>query len=308
MYLSIVIPLLNEAAALQMLYDGLVATLKEVTGDYEIIFVDDGSTDHSSEIIEKFHQSDSRVKLIQFRKNFGKSAALLAGFREASGEILITIDADLQDDPKEIPKFLQSIEKGYDLVSGWKQKRQDSLSKTIPSKIFNWVVPLVTGVHLHDLNCGFKAYRSEVVKNLRIYGELHRFIPVLAAWRGFRVGEISVEHHPRRLGNSKFGMERYLRGFFDFITVYFLTHYLKRPLHLFGGFGLALLAAGVGISGYFLVQWFIGVPLHLRPIMVLGWVLIVLGVQLMLMGLIGEMITHTDRDRRGVYDIRRKIT
>ena len=307
MHLSVIIPVKNEEKSLYLLHEELSKVLKNISDDYEILFVDDGSTDQSPQTVENLHQSNPRVKLIQFRRNFGKSAALLAGFREASGDIIFTVDADLQDDVNEIPRFLEELDKGYDLISGWKVRRRDFWTRVLASRIFNAAVRFLTDVKLHDLNCGFKCYRKEVVKDLRIYGELHRFIPILAAWRGFKVGEISVEHHPRPFGKSKFGMERILRGFFDFITVYFLTHYLKRPLHLFGGVGLGLLAMGTVVSGYFAVQWLMGIPLHLRPIMVMGWVLIVLGVQLMLMGLIGEMITHTDRDRRGVYDIKRKI-
>lgn len=307
MYLSIVIPVLNEELSLQPLYQELVKALKDVTDDYELIFVDDGSTDQSSQIIEIFHRNNHRVKLIQFRRNFGKSAALSAGFKEAEGAIVITLDADLQDDPHEIPHFLERLEKGHDLVSGWKAKRQDAKTRIIASRIFNTVVPFLTGVKIHDLNCGFKCYRREVVKDLKLYGELHRFIPVLAAWKGFKVSEIAVQHHPRKFGKSKFGLERLMRGFLDFITVYFLTHYLKRPLHLFGGIGLTALSVGGVISFYFAFQWIFGVPLRLRPVLVFGWVLILVGLQLLLMGLIGEMITHQNGDRRDVYEIKRRL-
>ena len=308
MYLSIIIPVLNEGLSLQPLYDELVKVLQEVTEDYELIFVDDGSTDQSPQLIEILHRNNPRIKLIQFRTNFGKSAALLAGFREAQGDIIFTLDADLQDDPHEIPHFLEMINKGYDLVSGWKVKRQDVWTRVLASKIFNFVVPLVTGVRIHDLNCGFKCYRSEVVKDLKLYGELHRFIPVLATWKGFKVSEIAVQHRLRRFGKSRFGRKRLLRGFFDFITVYFLTHYLKRPLHLFGGIGLIALTGGFVISSYFALEWIFGTPQHLRPIMVFGWVLIVIGIQLVLMGLIGEMISHANHDRRDIYEIKHKIT
>jgi len=307
MYLSIVIPVLNEESSLQPLYEELVEVLKHVTEDYELIFVDDGSSDQSSQIIEILHQNNHRIKLIQFRKNFGKSAALSAGFNEAEGKIVITLDADLQDDPHEIPHFMERLEKGYDLVSGWKVKRQDAKTRIIVSRIFNTVVPFLTGVKVHDLNCGFKCYRREVVKDLKLYGELHRFIPVLAVWKGFTVSEIPVQHRLRKFGKSKFGLERLFRGFLDFITVYFLTHYLKRPLHLFGGIGLTSLTVGAVISFYFAFQWVFGVPLHLRPILVLGWILILVGLQLLLMGLIGEMITHQNSGRRDAYEVKRKI-
>ena len=306
-YISVVIPVLNEESALQPLYEELLQALKNVTEDFEFIFVDDGSIDHTSQIIDVLHRNNPRVKLIQFRRNFGKSAALSAGFKEASGKIVITIDGDLQDDPKEIPRFIKAIEEGYDLVSGWKHKRKDSLTRTLPSKIFNWVVPALTGVRLHDLNCGFKAYRLSVVKDLRIYGELHRYIPILAGWKGYRIGEIAVNHHPRRFGKSRYGAERFIRGLLDFVTVYFLTRYLKRPLHLFGGIGLVCLSFGFLINAYFGFQWIIGFPLHLRPIMIFGWVLLIMGLQFVLMGLIGEMIAHMDGNRKDVYEVKRKL-
>jgi glycosyltransferase involved in cell wall biosynthesis len=308
MYLSIVIPVFNEESSLPLLYEELIKILKSLADDYELIFVDDGSTDQSSRLIEIFHRNNPRIKLIQFRRNFGKSAALLAGFREAEGDIIITLDSDLQDDPKEIPRFLEAIKQGYDLVSGWKQKRQDSLARKIPSRIFNWVVPLLTGVELHDLNCGFKAYKAEVAKELRIYGELHRYIPVLAAWKGYRIGEIRVEHRRRPFGKSRYGFERLIRGLLDFVTVYFLTHYLKRPLHFFGGIGLVSFTIGLTVNAYFLIQWLFGVALHVRPVMIVGGILLIVGLQLLLMGLIGEMIAHADHDRRDIYDIKRKVT
>jgi glycosyltransferase involved in cell wall biosynthesis len=307
MYLSIVIPIFNEEPSLQPLHDDLVKILKEVTDDYEIIFVDDGSTDRSSGVVELIHHTDPRVRLVQFRRNFGKSAALSAGFEEARGRLIVTMDGDLQDDPREIPRLIEAIHRGLDLVSGWKQKRQDSLTRTVPSKIFNWFVPLLAKVDLHDLNCGFKAYRSEVVKGMPLYGELHRYIPVLAHWRGFKIGEIPVNHLPRSHGKSKFGAERFLRGMFDFVTVYFITRYLKRPLHFFGGVGSIVLAVGFLISAYFGVQWLLGTPLHLRPIMVFSWVLLIVGVQLIMMGLIGEMITHATRNRRDTYEVSKRL-
>jgi glycosyltransferase involved in cell wall biosynthesis len=307
MHLSIVIPVLNEELSLQPLHEELVKVLKDVTDEYELIFVDDGSTDQSSQVIELLHRNNHRVKLIQFRKNFGKSAALLAGFKKAMGDIVITMDADLQDDPKEIPRFLDALQKGYDLVSGWKHKRQDSLARRVPSRIFNRIVPFLTGVKLHDLNCGFKAYRAEVVKDLRIYGELHRYIPVLAAWKGFRMSEITVEHHRRPFGKSRYGIERFIRGVLDFITVYFLTRYLKRPLHLLGGIGISCLFVGFTVNVYFGVQWLLGLPLHLRPVMIFGWVMIILGVQFIMMGLIGEMIAHHNGNSQDIYEIKKQI-
>ena len=307
MYLSIVIPVLNEEPSLQPLYEEILKSLKTVTEEYELIFVDDGSSDQSSPFIEILNQNNARVKLVQFRRNFGKAAALRAGFREAQGEIIITMDADLQDDPQEIPRFIKKLNDGNDLVSGWKVRRKDHWTKVFLSRIFNFVVPFLTGVKIHDLNCGFKCYRREVASELKLYGELHRFIPVLAAWNGFKVAEISVQHHRRKFGKTKYGNNRLLRGFLDFITVYFLTHYLKRPLHLFGGVGFGCITTGFLISSYFVIQWVLGVPQHIRPMMVFGWIMIVIGIQLVLIGLIGEMIAHANSDRRGVYQIKRKI-
>jgi len=291
--LSIVIPVYDESESIPELYSALKSSLTPLGETYEILFVDDGSRDGSIERIDKLHQTDSRVKGIQLRDNFGKSVALSVGFEHARGDIVFTLDADLQDDPKEIPRFLEKVKEGYDLVSGWKFKRMDPIGKTVPSRIFNRVVSLLTGIQLHDFNCGFKCYRREVVRNIRLYGELHRFVPVLARWKGFRVTEIKVEHHPRRHGVSKYGMERFTRGFLDLLTVLFLTRYLKRPLHLFGGIGLVCLLTGGILSGWFLLQWLSGVPMHVRPLMVFGWVAIILGIQFISMGLLGEMLIHS---------------
>jgi glycosyltransferase involved in cell wall biosynthesis len=261
MDLSIVIPLLNEGLSIPLLHEELHKTLKPITEKYELIFIDDGSTDGSSDLIEILRKQDPHIKLIQFRRNFGKSAALSAGFREASGKVVITMDADLQDDPQEIPHLLDKLRTGDDVVSGWKFPRRDPLSKTFASKIFNKIVSIVTGVKLHDMNCGLKCYRQEVVRELQMYGEMHRFIPVLASWKGFKVGEIKVRHFPRRFGKSKFGFSRFLRGFFDFITVYFITKYLKRPLHFFGGIGMLCFGTGFVINFYFGMQWLLGLPI-----------------------------------------------
>jgi glycosyltransferase involved in cell wall biosynthesis len=307
MDLSIVIPLLNEGLSIPLLHEELHKTLKPITEKYELIFIDDGSTDGSSDLIEILRKQDPHIKLIQFRRNFGKSAALSAGFREASGKVVITMDADLQDDPQEIPHLLDKLRTGDDVVSGWKFPRRDPLSKTFASKIFNKIVSIVTGVKLHDMNCGLKCYRQEVVRELQMYGEMHRFIPVLASWKGFKVGEIKVRHFPRRFGKSKFGFSRFLRGFFDFITVYFITKYLKRPLHFFGGIGMLCFGTGFVINFYFGMQWLLGLPIRLRPLLTFGWILLIVGLQLVLMGLIGEMIAHGDRNRRDLYDIKKRL-
>ncbi len=307
MDLSVVIPLLNERLSIPLLYEEIHKALKPITEPYELIFIDDGSTDGSSDLIEILRSQDPHIKLIQFRRNFGKSAALSAGFKEASGKFIVTLDADLQDDPQEIPHLLEKLQAGYDLISGWKFPRHDPLSKTLASKIFNRIVSSVTGVKLHDMNCGLKCYRQEVVKDIRLYGEMHRFIPVLASWKGFKVGEIKVRHFPRRFGKSKFGFARFLRGFFDFITVYFITKYLKRPLHFFGGIGLLCFGTGFLINFYFGMQWLLGLPIRLRPLLTFSWILLIVGLQLVLMGLIGEMIAHGDRNRRDLYDIKKRL-
>lgn len=291
--ISVVIPLYDESESLDDLYEGLTRALEPLSNTYEIIFVDDGSKDGSLDKLEALHKKSPSIKVIQLRENFGKSVALSVGFQHAKGDIVFSMDADLQDDPKEIPRFLETCEQGFDLVSGWKHTRMDPMGKTFPSRIFNCVVSFLTGMKLHDFNCGFKCYRKEVVSSIRIYGELHRFIPVLAKWKGFRVTEIKVEHHPRRYGVSKYGMERFSRGFLDLLTVLFLTRYLKRPLHLFGGVGMTCLVLGGALSSYFGVQWLMGFPMYVRPLMVFGWVAIILGIQFVSMGLLGEMMIHS---------------
>ncbi len=291
--ISVVIPVYDEEESLKALSSGIQTVLDSLQNNYELIFVDDGSRDGSMGKLEALHEKDGRIKVIQLRDNFGKSVALSVGFEHAQGEIIFTMDADLQDDPKEIPRFLEKLEAGYDLVSGWKFKRHDPIGKTLPSRIFNRAVSLMTGIKLHDFNCGFKCYRREVVENILLYGELHRFVPVLARWKGFRVTEIKVDHHPRIHGASKYGMERFTRGFLDLLTVLFLTRYLKRPLHLFGGIGLFCLIPGVFLSAWFILQWLIGLPMHVRPLMVFGWVAIILGIQFISMGLLGEMLIHS---------------
>ena len=234
---SIVIPVYNEEESLKLLYEKIIENIPEQY-EREIIFVNDGSTDKSVEVIKKLIMQDTQVHLISFRKNFGKAMALETAFRNAKGDIIITMDADLQDDPIEIPNFLAKIEEGYDLVSGWKKHRQDPLEKRLPSKLFNKVTAKLSGVELHDFNCGFKAYRREVTESIDVYGELHRYIPVLAHRKGFRITEIVVHHNKRQYGKSKYGFERYLRGLFDSLTVAFLGKYYDRPMHLFGKGGL----------------------------------------------------------------------
>lgn len=302
--LSIVIPLLNEEQSLRELYDRLRNVVGR-HGQYEIIFVDDGSTDGSPRVLQELRNRDRRVKIIRFRRNFGKSAALAVGFREAKGDIVITMDADLQDDPAEIPNLVNEIKKGYDLVSGWKKKRFDPISKTIPSKFFNFVTSVMTGIKIHDFNCGLKAYRREVVKEVKVYGELHRYIPVLAHWKGFKVGEVAVQHHPRKFGKTKFGMGRFWKGFLDLLAVLFTTRYMQRPLHLFGFWGLVSFLIGFLTELYLAIEkLFFGLSLGNRPLFIGGVLMIIVGIQLVSIGLIGEMIVKTRQENEGDYSIR----
>jgi len=292
--LSAVIPVYDEAESLPELYNRMRAAAGTAGLRYEILFVDDGSTDDTPRILKKLAAEDPAVKVISFRRNFGKSAALAVAFQRARGRYVLTLDGDLQDDPAELPRLVAALESnGYDLVSGWKQVRHDPWTKTLPSRLFNAVTAAFAGIRLHDFNCGLKLYRREVVESIEVYGEFHRFLPALAYWRGFRVGEIAVTHHARRFGRSKFGAARFINGFLDLIAAMFLSRNALKPLHVFGR--LALLTGGVGvlINLYFLVVWLFGEPLRVRPILVLGLVLVVVGVQLLLMGLLGEMIAST---------------
>lgn len=297
--LSFVIPVYNEAETLEELFHQIRSVVEANNlGGYEVIFVDDGSGDNSWERITQLHFKNPRVvRGLRFRTNFGKAAALAEGFQEAQGETVFTLDADLQDDPKEIPAFLAKLDSGYDLVSGWKQNRRDPWHKTIPSWIFNGVTCRVAGIKLHDFNCGFKAYRREVVKNIRLYGELHRYIPVLAHGEGFRISEIPVVHHPRTTGKSKYGWKRYFRGFLDLLTVMTTTRYLQRPAHLFGGLGLLLGIVGLGILTYLSLSWLAGFRgLAGRPLFFFGILFTLLSGQLLSLGLIAELLLKTSNE------------
>lgn len=291
MKISVVIPCYNEQEALPELFDRLEEVLSGMKCDYEYVFVDDGSTDRTIAVLRTLRERSPRVGVISFRRNYGKSAALNEGFRAASGDLIVTIDADLQDDPAEIPNLLKRIEAGADLVSGWKTNRQDPPSKTLPSRVFNRVTSMVTGVKLHDFNCGFKMYRREVVGAITVYGELHRFIPALAAWEGFRVDEVGVRHYKRKYGKSKYGPRRFLNGFFDLITTMFVTRRALNPLHLFGRVALVLFLLGLAPQLYFLVHWLAGNGLRVRPIMLLGFVLIIVAIQVASIGLLAELIS-----------------
>ncbi len=294
---SVVIPLLNEEESLRELHTRLKAVFAQMRSTYEIIFIDDGSTDGSFSILRELHKADRNIKVIRFRRNFGKSAALSVGFREAQGDFIITMDADLQDDPDEIPGLIEAMGDSFDLVSGWKKKRYDPITKTIPSKFFNFVTGQMTGIPIHDFNCGLKAYRRDVAKSVHVYGELHRYIPALAHWAGFRVTEKVVQHHARKYGATKFGLNRFIYGFLDLLTVLFTTRYIRRPLHLFGIWGMVSLAIGTLIDGWLSVEWFMGrTSLSNRPLFLLGFLLIIVGVQFISIGLLGEMMSRQEKD------------
>jgi len=294
---SLVIPSYNEAESLPELYEKITAVMAGMKKSYEIIFVDDGSTDGSGRLIEELHRKDERVKLIQFMHNYGKSAALAAGFKVASGGLVVTMDSDLQDDPDEIPHLFARLETGYDLVSGWKKVRHDPFIKRWTSKVYNYLTSLFSGIRLHDFNCGLKIYRREVVKTMRVYGELHRYLPVIAHRNGFRVTEMPVKHHARKYGSTKFGLARFTRGAFDLLTISFLTRYRMRPLHLFGVLGFIFFMGGSVIT--LLLTWqriFENRFLSNRPLLFLGVLLIIVGIQFFSLGLLGEMITSMRKE------------
>lgn len=292
--ISIVIPAYNEEDSLRPLTIELKKVFNELKDyEFEVIVVDDGSTDNSLKVLNEIRREDDRFKIISFQKNYGKSAALSVGFKYATGDLIVTMDADLQDDPHEIPNLIKKIDEGYDLVSGWKKIRFDPFIKKYSSRLFNFVTSLLTGIKIHDFNCGLKIYRREVTQSIKVYGEMHRYLPVLAHWNGFRVGEIVVRHHPRRYGKTKFGASRFLKGFLDLITILFTTRYLRRPLHFFGTLGFLLFVVGFAIDLYLAIEWaFYGKYLTNRPMLWLGILLILLGVQTIAIGLIGEMIAH----------------
>lgn len=303
--ISLVIPFMNEKDTLATLHERIAAVLDERGTAFEILFVDDGSTDESLSVANAIAERDGRVGVIQFRRNFGKAAALDAGFRRAKGDIVITMDADLQDDPAEIPRFLDAIDAGADVVSGWKQKRYDPWHKTLPSKLFNATVRRVSGLTLHDFNCGFKAYRRELLDGVALYGEMHRFIPVLLAARGARVEELVVQHHARQFGVSKYGVKRLAKGFFDLLTVLLNTRYYARPLHLFGLFGGLMGLAGFVILAYLTVLWLTGHgPIGTRPLLFLGLLLVMVGVQIVSTGLIAEVVTRSQTGAAEHYVVR----
>lgn len=291
--LTILIPVMNEEGNLPELYDRLLVSLERIGLPFEIIFVDDGSSDGTWGLVTQLSAHDPRVIGLRHRRNFGKAQALSNGFSLATGDVVVTMDGDLQDDPDELPNFLRMLDQGYDLVSGWKQRRQDPLGKTAPSRVFNWTVRRATGVQLHDFNCGFKAYRREVTSSIRLYGELHRFTPVLASAEGFTIGELPVRHHARKWGSSKYGWSRLTKGFLDLLTVIFLTQYRQRPMHLFGLPGLISMALGIALGLWLSFERIaLDHSIGTRPALLLAVLLVVIGAQFFGLGLLGEYQAH----------------
>lgn len=299
--LSVVVPAYNEADSLPELVATIATALAGSGLRYEIWIVDDGSDDDTFAVVQQLASRQPEVHGLRFGRNFGKAAALAAGFAHAGGAVVVTMDADLQDDPAEIPRLLAKLDEGFDLVSGWKQDRKDSILKNQTSKLFNWATGRVCGLRLHDFNCGLKAYRREVTQSLRLYGEMHRYTPALAHWSGYAVTELPVRHHARKYGRTKYGLDRFLNGFLDLLTVHFLYARGSSPLHFFGRIGTLLGVVGGGISLYFLAQWALGHGLRVRPILVLGLIMVVMAVQFVSLGLIAELVVagrHPERAYR----------
>ncbi len=303
MNISAVVPVYNEVDSLPELHRELAAILP-TGGRHEIIYIDDGSSDGSAAALEGLADGDARVKVISFYRNYGKAAALAAGFEAATGDVVVTMDSDLQDDPAEIPAMIELLNQGWDMVSGWKKVRHDPLSRRLPSKFYNFIVRLMTGVPVHDSNCGLKVYRAEVVKSVEVYGGLHRYIPALAKYKGFKVTEKVVQHRPRLYGKTKYGLTRYLHGLLDLFTVLFIGRYFQRPLHFFGLVGLLLSIAGFVISIYLTINWFTGVPIGNRPLLFLGILLIIVGIQFFSLGLLAELfVQRRHREQQLVKDV-----
>lgn len=303
--ISVVVPVLDEEGSVLELASRVAAVLGGLKRSFEIVFVDDGSKDGTPKRIREAREIDRRVKLVRLRRNFGKAAALTAGFDHSSGDLVVTMDGDLQDAPEEIPRMLAALEeRQLDLVSGWKKHRRDPASKRWPSRLYNWVTRKLAQVDLHDFNSGFKVYRREVLSEISVYGELHRYIPVLASRRGFSVGEVDVVHHPRVHGVSKYGWDRFYKGLLDLLTVLFITKYTRRPLHLFGAVGLIFLGLGLSINVYLAVLWFLGQTLSNRPLLLLGMLLMLMGIQVLTTGLLGEMLTFKSFRRPDSYSIK----
>lgn len=309
---SIVVPVMNEEKSVHLLFEKVSEQLTQLGKTYEVIFVDDGSTDTTFQELQKLHaQNPGIVRVVRFRRNFGKTPALVAGFSRCRGDVIFTMDGDLQDDPTEIPGFLAKLDEGYDMVTGWKFPRLDPLSKTFPSRIFNWMVSTMTGVHLHDINCGFKAYRREIVEDphLKLYGDFHRFVPVMAHWRGFQVVEMKVRHHPRKFGVSKFGARRFAQGLIDLLNVLFLTSFLRTPLRLFGPLGFWTFLLGFLVDIFVVVRSYVIIhePIHNQPLLFVGILLMIFGVQFILTGLQSEMIRHYAYQKGEDYSIKQEL-
>ena len=305
--LSVVVPTYNEEKSLRPLYEELTAAMETIGVPYELLFVDDGSQDGTADLMRELCEGDRRVRYVRFRRNFGKAAAFSVGFERATGDVIVTMDADLQDDPTQIQHLLDGLDGGLDLVSGWKWPRNDPLGKRLPSKVFNWAVRRMTDLTLHDVNCGLKAYRREIFEQISLYGDMHRFIPVLASANGFKVGETKVSHRPRQFGKSKYSVGRFTRGFLDFLTVLFLTRYRTRPLHLIGGMGLILSLVGAGILLYLTILKIGGTPIAGRPLFFLGILFIIIAIQLVTFGLLAEMVTHYFLEKRNEYSLIEEI-
>ena len=302
--ISVVEPVYDEVESLEELYSGITTACEQLGRGHEIIFIDDGCRDGSDRKLDELAKRDARVQVIHFRRNFGKSPALAAGFERVRGEIVLTLDADLQDDPAMIPDFVERIDAGADLVSGWKRRRHDPIGKTAPSKLFNWVVRKLSGIPLQDFNCGFKAYRIECIRELSVYGGFHRFLPVLAGARGFKIEQLVVNHRPRKHGESKFGVGRFFDGLLDLLTVLLVTKYRTRPLHFFGFPGVALGALGLMLLVYLTVLWTLGEPIGTRPLLTLGVLLTITGLQFLCFGLLGELLVRTTVTSREIFSIR----
>jgi dolichol-phosphate mannosyltransferase len=302
--ISVVVPVRDEELTVEPLYEELGRALDARGEPWEVVFVDDGSRDGTHAALARLHATAPNVRVVRLRRSAGKAAALDAGFREVEGEIVVTIDGDLQDDPAEIPRLLARLDEGFDLVTGWKTRRSDPFTRRALSRLFNAVTGRLSGLRLHDMNCGLKAFRVEVARELDLYGELHRFVPVLAHDLGFRVTELPVNHRAREHGRSRYGMERYARGFFDLLTVTFMSRYRHRPLHLFGSLGLALGAIGGALLVYLTVVKVSGEPIGHRPLLLLGVLLVVVGIQFLSLGLVSELLTSQHRERLRALDDR----
>lgn len=301
---SVVIPAYEEAESLPSLAARVREALEGSGRSFEVWIVDDGSRDDTWQVVTELHREDPRFAGIRFRTNYGKSAALAAGFSHARGRYVCTLDADLQDDPFELPAMIERLEAGAHLVSGWKRKRRDPITKTVPSRFFNWVTRIVSGIPLHDFNSGIKAYRAEVVKKVRVYGELHRYIPLLAKWEGYSaIEEHEVQHHARRFGRTKFGFERFIRGFLDLLTVVFVARFVKRPMHFFGGLGTLAFIGGFLITLYLSIGWLQGIPIEGRPLFFVGLTLVIVGVQLFTAGFLGELVVKPHVEHVDAYDV-----